>query len=360
MQMIAERGSSEGLDLTYADLREAKLGSSLVKMPSLTGVRFGEYGDVLSGADARGAMFQRTEMRRAKLLYGDFRDANFYRCDLSDSDLRFASFEGAIMVETNLTGANLCGSDFHNANFRGAFLERADLYLAKFSGATNLAADNIGKRILQEDKQEYAAFIERSILPDSSNPLETHLSDRYYKAGQIYRRLRTHFGENGLLDDARWAFLRERRMYKLWAGQQTSLKLRGGDLKSGLEYAAEWLTSWLAEILCDYGESVWRVALWLSLLLFLVGPATVKLLGGLIWPSNQFAVYQSLPSEAARWFYIYYQYLLFTLDTLTTSNYSVLLPGGDAVRLLSGILSLTGIFLAGLLGFVVGNRIRKL
>jgi hypothetical protein len=47
------------------------------------------------------------------------------------------------------------------------------------------------------------------------------------------------------------------------------------------------------------------------------------------------------------------------LDTFTTADFAQLEPANDLVRLISGFLAMIGIFLVGLLGFVVGNRIRR-
>ena len=111
------------------------------------------------------------------------------------------------------------------------------------------------------------------------------------------------------------------------------------------------------ELLCDYGESIWRVVGWMAILLFVVGPLLFSVLGGIVWSKELSKEYFAL-SDLPRFLLWYRVYLLYTLDTMTTANFSGLLPVNDSVKLCSGMFAIIGVFLAGLLGFVAGNRIR--
>jgi len=359
MELVEERGSADGLDLSYTDLSGGRFGSGDTPMPPLDGAIFGRYGDVMSGATARDALFARASLRRTKWIYADLRRANFYVADLSEADLRFAELNDAIMVGARLIGANLHGSDLSNVVLRDADLRSSDLYLAKLSGRTDLRRANLGERILQEDAKAYADFVRRAVLPDSKNPLEHHLRNRLLKAMRVYEHLRIHFEENGNLDDAVWAYRRERRMRKLWKGQQAGESWNSRRYAQSIQLRASWAGDWLVEHLCDYGESVWRVLLWLLALLFVIGPAIIRLSGGLEWNRGNLGTYFSLETSWQRSLYGYLQYTLYMLDTITTANFSDLRPATDAVRLASGTMAMMGIFLTGLLGFVAGNRIRR-
>ena len=116
----------------------------------------------------------------------------------------------------------------------------------------------------------------------------------------------------------------------------------------------------MADALCVYGESIWRVILWMILLLFVFGPGMIALSGGLSWPLSAQQTYFSLSTPWQRASYVYFQYILHMLDTFTTASFAQLSPQNDLVRLCSGFLALAGIFMTGLLGFVAGNRIRQL
>ena len=352
--------SAQNLDLTFADLSDENLESDIVPMPNMSGVIFGRYGAILSGPVAHRTIFQHMNLTGAKLTYGDFTDANFFKCNLANADLRFAKFDGASLGGANLPYANLCGSSFYNTKFRNVNLEGADLYLAQFSGRTGLSKENFGNGILQERQQDYKEYVVRFILPDSRNPLEHHLADRQEKAASIYRQLRIHFAENGKSDDVRWAYLRERKMTKIAHRKAAFRYYRQANILEGVKSSLSWLSDMIAELLCNYGESIWRVIFWLFAHLLVIGPLLIVLCGGLIWPQRELNTYLSIRSPVYQGLYWYLQHLLYVLDTLTTSNYAILEPGNDIVRLVSGFLALTGIFLAGLLGFVAGNRIHRL
>ena len=123
-------------------------------------------------------------------------------------------------------------------------------------------------------------------------------------------------------------------------------------------HTAKWMTDWIVELVCGYGESVWRVLCSMGAILFIIGPATIWLLGGLDWTGENQQIYYTLTAPFKRRVYAYFQYVLYMVDTFTTADFAELKPVNDLVRLASGFIALVGIFLAGLLGFVAGNRIR--
>ena len=125
-----------------------------------------------------------------------------------------------------------------------------------------------------------------------------------------------------------------------------------------LKFMGLWLNNWFVEILCDYGESVWRIISWMAAMLFLLGPLLVFLCGGIDLPNTAKMIGVELPFWK-KWIYYYLQYLLYMIDTFTTADFSQAHPRNDTVRLVSGLMSIIAIFLAGLLGFVAGNRIRN-
>ncbi len=359
-QLVKKNGGSQGLDLSYTDISDLKLGSSVEKTLTLDGVIFGKYGDVLSGVIAERTLFVRNSFRGAKFIGARLREANFFLSDLSEADLRLSDLTDARLGYANLSGANLFGTKLINTNLRNVNLHGSDLYQAVLDGRTELMKENIGESILQENEKAYREFIERNILVNSNNPIEDHLRDRFFKAYRIFENLRVHFAANGNTSDANWAFLKERRMKKKWHGAQRLIFFREKKWGKAIGACFQWLSDWIVELLCDYGESIWRVVFWMAALVFLIGPLLISMFGGLNWDElnltnvTLFDIYKNVP-----FMHVYLQYLLYMIDVLTTSSFSVLNPSNDVIRFISGVLSLVSIFLAGLLGFVAGNRIRN-
>lgn len=349
--------NNQPIDLSFCDLSGAGLSSSSRKMPSFKGALLGKYADIQSGCKAINTMFQRNNMEHAKLIYGDYSKASFFACNLQQADMRYGRYDDAIMVNADLKGANLNSSSFDSTNFLGCNLQDADLYLARFSGKTNLGRENFKGLIIQESEERYRKFVERAILPESNLPLDLHLKDRLEKGIDIYQHLRSHFKEMGQNDDARWAYLRQRRLIKQRRLKSFVKAFQKHEFKDAGQNFINWVSDQFIEWLCDYGESIWRVIIWLIIWMTAIGPLLFGFAGGFFWPRDLYDKYVSIPSPFGQWLYSYFQTFLYTIDTLTTSNYSLLLPKNDIVRLISGLLAIVGIFLAGLLGFVTGNRI---
>ena len=112
------------------------------------------------------------------------------------------------------------------------------------------------------------------------------------------------------------------------------------------------VAAWLVELVCGYGESFIRVVgtLLAVYVVFTVGY-------GLTWsvmrvtpgPEGITRAFTSSPVDWA----------IFSLGALTTMDPAGLEPRNNVVQLFAGLEALVGIFLTGLLGFVVANRIRR-
>jgi hypothetical protein len=126
-----------------------------------------------------------------------------------------------------------------------------------------------------------------------------------------------------------------------------------------VKHTAKWLGDWLVELICGYGESIPRVLICILTLVFVGSPLLISSLGGITWTTDQINIYFGLPTVWDRFWYVYGVYLSYSFDVFTTASVSGLMPANPAVRTVSGCLTLVGIFLTGLLGFVAGNRIRR-
>lgn len=112
-----------GADLTGASLRDADLDDA-----ELLGARLD--GADLSSSRARRAVFGRSSMQNAVLFDADLTDANLIECDLSDADLRAVTLDRVRMLNARLVGA-----DLSQASLLDAHLEGADLTKSTFRGA---------------------------------------------------------------------------------------------------------------------------------------------------------------------------------------------------------------------------------
>lgn len=125
-----------------------------------------------------------------------------------------------------------------------------------------------------------------------------------------------------------------------------------------VRHTAKWFSDGFVEALCGYGESIGLVLWWMAVLLFIAGPLLFGRPGLLDWPDKNRESYFNL-SPVRQQVYAYLQQFLYVLDAFTTANFAELQPASGLARLFSGLIALLGIFLTGLLGFVVGNRIRR-
>ena len=138
--------------------------------------------------------------------------------------------------------------------------------------------------------------------------------------------------------------------------------------KRFLQFSWAWLKLLAADLLCKFGESISRVLGWMFLLLFIAGPALLLILGGLSLPSadpnlnglSTCPVNLDLSRFWQAFSTSYFEYILYMFDTFTTSNFSPHEPATKCGALASSFIAMLGIFLAGLLGFVTGNRLRNL
>src|SRR5262249_19263434 len=117
-----------------------------------------------------------------------------------------------------------------------------------------------------------------------------------------------------------------------------------------VKYAGDQAVEWL----CDYGESITRVLLAL-LGVFLVFTLVYGLSDGVLRTTPTPAGPVTAPTRNP------VDWAIFSLSAMTTSGKQPigLLPRNEWIQLLTCFQSLLGIALAGLVGFVFGNRARR-
>ncbi len=123
----------------------------------------------------------------------------------------------------------------------------------------------------------------------------------------------------------------------------------GTSIRSYASFASDQLVEWL----CDYGESVPRVLVSL-LVLYVVFAVIYGLTGSVVREVETATGVVRVPTRNAL------DLAIFGLLAMTTGSIGMrLLPANDLALVLVGIHLFLGVALIGLLGFVLGNRIRR-
>lgn len=292
------------------------------------------WGASLAAADANGA---------------DFRGAILRESDLAGADLSDALLRGAALGKANLKGTKLRGADLRRASIAGADLSDADLRDARLQGL-DLTACNLARVRLS------GAWLDKVRIGRAQvgEAVGEELAGEHDDARKAYLGLERLFTDMGDPDAASWAYRRKRRMQKLDALGRAHAARKAGDWRGALGPYANFASDQVFEWLCDYGESVPRVLL--SMLAVYVGFTLVYgVLGSVL-------SVETLPSgvEVKSTTRHPIDLAIFSLAMTTSSNPPVgLEPRDTFVSLLTSIQALIGITLTGLLGFVVGNLVRR-
>jgi len=404
----------EGANLQKADLRSVKLqGADLYLANLQEAILWGanlREADV-AGANLRGASLEAAKLQRAFLggadLQGahlrgaDLRGAILYLANLQEADLRGAKLQGALLREADLRGANLQGAKLQNANLLVAKLQKANLGNAKLQGAnlrlSNLQGSDLGAADFQgatlvsaklqgasvrcanlegallsyshlekvdlfgakslEGAYFYNAFLDdtRMRREQLGKAIGEELEGRYDKAKEAYLALKNNFAEIGRYRDESWAYVKERQMGKKMNHPRLARKFYGEELPENpdawrlwrfyLRHTAKWALHRIEEWACGYGESIPKTLRAMGVAL--VGFAILYRLLGAVVDAN------GNPSSSCL------HCLLYSGGAFTTFGVDTLRPANDWIRALSIFESVVGIALTGLLGFVLGNRIRR-
>jgi len=323
---------------------ETNLKEALLRNTNLEGAEL--LVTSLQGAHATRANFQGANLEGSNLegtfLWGaNFKYAFLKGTDLEGALLKDANLEGTILWDANLRGAKLTGANLQGADLSHSHLEKVDFFTVEsikggyfynaFLDDTRLKREQLGEAIGED------------------------LYDEYDKAREAYLALKNNFAEIGRYRDESWAYVKERQMGKMMHHPRLARKYYGKELPENpstwrlwwfyFRHTAKWLTDWFIELLCDYGESLWRVLAWM--LLVILGFATYYQVSHAVVTSSQDAV-------TSLW-----DHLIFSLGAFTTLQPARLQAASPGVELWATIQAIIGISLAGLLGFVTGNRIRR-
>ena len=364
------RGASlRGCDLTGADLEEADLTGA-----DLAGARL--PGANLSGATLAGAQFEDADLCGAKLRHAAGGRAVFDGAALRGADLWGAKCAAAAFGRADLTGATLEEGDFSDAELDGAILQRAVLRRGHFVRADLTGADlreaavqgaDLSAAVLRECRLDGVSlqgcklhgalfadcWLDRSrVTADQlGGVIGEEAAGRFADARRGYLALERNFESLGDPDAASWAYRRKRRMEKWACWQAARAEWAAGRRVGAGRQAVKFANLQFVEALCDYGEGIPRTLASIGVL-FLAFAVFYGLSGTVLRkPPGGEGVVTRDPLDLAT-------FSLLTMAQLDTSQ-AGLEPASKFAYLLSGVEALMTIFLTGLVGFVVGNRIRR-
>jgi len=371
--------------LQEASLRDANLEEADFAVASLQGADF-------LGANLRGAKLRYAVLLGANLAVADLRGAHLTNANLQGANLTEAKLQGAKLMHADFQGASLGAANLQGADLRGANLQRAFLSGADLQGAglqySHLEKLDLFNAVGLEGAHFYNTFFDDTRIKRKQlgTAIGEELDKAYEWAKEAYLALKNNFAEIGRYDDASWAYRKERQMEKAtkapWRARGT--RHYGGLLPlpakvrtfwedfGGLgiqppagyfslprwsplvwwfwfKYTAKWLADCCIELLCNYGEGPVRVLFWMAVSFLGFAAYYWRISGVWLVESNGAA-------RAATWFG---HYLAYSAGAFTTTQFSQLQAADHRVRMVTAFQAIVGIFLAGLLGFVAGNRIRR-
>lgn len=316
----------EDADFSGATMRFARLDKAL-----LDGARF--EGADLWGTDFTGADADDSVFRKARLDEANLSDCNLTGADFEGASLKKARLVGSRLRGANFSGAHLDGADLSGADFSRTSLVRLDLttcklHRARFAGAwlegVRLSVEQIGGMVGEEAAGEYEA------------------------AQASYLALERNLQSIGSPEGASWAYKRGRRMGRRHAGVRAREAFFARDVRGTLSSGYRWIADRFVEWLCDYGESLSRIARAFLVGIFLFAGA-YGATGGLFHEGENVPTYNPLDLVS---------YSALNMMTANPPEIGVK-PLGRVTNLLVGLQGAAGIVLMGLFGFVLGNRLRR-
>ena len=178
------------------------------------------------------------------------------------------------------------------------------------------------------------------------------MGKKYDEAKEAYLSLKHNFESLGRYDDASWAYRKERRMEKMETLQKAGETYKEHRWREAASSLGKVVIDQIVQIICDYGEGIKRVLATMVViyLLFTLGFGVTGSVRRVVDQGSK--VIEFSTADPIDW-------AIFSLGAMTTMDPADLRPANNIVQFFAGIEALFGIFLTGLLGFVVGNRIRR-
>lgn len=354
----------DGTDLSYLDFSDLKFQDF-------------ENGSATNFSNSR---LKSTNFINANISNTNFQNVKAQKSNFKNSLFREANCRSSYFRNCNLESVDFYRADLSFVDFTASNLKNVNLYSAKLH-QTIFRQEDIGSKLLWEDDKLFQDYANR-IKQEYGIKLTNSKTSRLQRASQIYSSLSINWLAIGRVKDSAWAYVRMRKLSKKLHLPLHARNIYGvqelGDpyfitatkdknyyyspwyspqvLVFYLRHLVLWAFDWMIEIVCNYGESVWRVLGWIIFLILGAGPILANVFGGLTLDSEVIIFDLTKPEM---FFDTYIQFVLYIIDAFTTSDFSKAEPRNDLVRLVSGLIAFIGIFFAGLLGFIAGNKIRQ-
>lgn len=353
-------------DLEEADLSGADLAGAVLRKAALNGANLQDT--LLEEIDGRGASLRFARLERSALDNANLEGADLWgaRLDgavLAEANLCGARFHEASLVGADFSGADLTGADLRDANLEQARLTGANLRDTRLAGARLAGANLQGARLQDLDLTTCTlhgvhlngAWMERTRIEQRQlgGSLGEERAGDFEGAAGAYLTLERNFEQFGNTEAASWAYRRRRRMEKQASWLRAREATAQGRYRDAARHYGAYARDQFVEYLCDYGESVPR-ALLSILVIYVTFTIVYGLTGSIIRIEDGATVGLDTSRDVM-------DAAIFSLISMTSSEGPAvgLEPRNQAVHVLTGLQTLLSIALTGLLGFVIGNRIRR-
>jgi hypothetical protein len=300
-----------------------------------------------------GTVFRECTLEKCSFEHAILEDADFRGCTpLDHCDFRYAIFRRVTFEDAEINTCDLYRSVFEigcvlaKARLRGVSLTHAWLYgIVDLRRSAFEAPANEPALQAEAEADEYFRFLEKTDKDRSPHfTREAALSEAPDEAARVYRHLSGVWASQGHYDDATWAYVRSKDLERRLAKAHRSDR----SLACEQRFRA-WRTSLVlsvADRLCRFGDSVGRVAFWI---------AVVAVLPGLIYSATH-AVETTGPNPHHAGVFMS---VMFSVGRLAAITPSGLTTSGHVVDGFVIAQSIVAITLIGLLGFVLGNKLRS-
>jgi len=339
LKLIENNGGSAGLDLSYCEFSDVDLSN----------INFsGDWEGITHGANFEGSRFRHCNFQNCNLDLINFQNAIVMYSNLSNTSIRGANCSNANFRESDFRYANLYRSQLTGADFYQADLELTDLYRASNLKDALLDKSNFGDQILQEKKSKFEEYLTIHNLGDN----EQVITQRYRRASEVYLHIKNAFTQQGKYKDARWAYLKERRIYRSAINPFLVRKNFPDELDQQIKiwnwqwwwfyikFTTRWILSWMEDFSCGYGELPSKTIV-LSLIIIFLFPVVYQQTGGITGASNELD---------------YFNYSLGAFTTIGFNNFQATTP---ISQVLTSLEAITGISMLALLMYTLGNRISR-
>jgi hypothetical protein len=310
----------KGARLLNADFREANMNEANLRK---THMRFAN----LKKARLEKAKFQEANLRHVDFQYAYAKDADFANADLKDSTLEYAhlrdcNFRMAYMKRANLKRTFLVGASFRDAN-----LTNATMKYAEFDNNSNMLNAN-----LLQCKLDYSTLkncrhkLDRVVIQERAGNI--------VEAAEVYLNLKNYFRAEGLYEISGDYYFREKLM-------ERKLNYNSKSLFNKIL----WLKSLAYSALCGYGEKPYRVIL-SSLTIILIFALIYWGFGGL----------ESGTDIGIKWYDNFY----FSVVTFTTLGFGDIHPSDSIfIKFCTMLEAFIGAFMIALFVLTFGRRMLR-